>query len=255
MNTLPSGISQVLFDAGNTLLFIDYPYLSRVARQVGSSVPASVFRHKEVAARIEMDRLLTEEANTTDESRWRRYFEVLFLEAGLTGEQFQEVAPILYERHQQVGLWIWLRPWTRPVLRQLKDAGYRMSVVSNADGRVKQWLERKGLAPFMDTVIDSQVVGVEKPDPRIFEIALDRTGLTAKESLYVGDIYAIDVVGARRAGIEPVLLDPFGMHPADDCLKIRRLADLLKLLPRCAPVRRVRRSFSAKSGVSPRKSK
>ncbi|MBI4868427.1 MAG: HAD-IA family hydrolase [Candidatus Wallbacteria bacterium] len=237
MGALPPGIRLVLFDAGNTLLFVDFPYLARAAQEVGADVTAAALRRSEVHARIEMDRIVEQEKGSTDASRWRQYFKVMLGEAGVTDRQFEAMVPLLLARHQKVGLWIHVRPWTKPVLETLRRAGYRMAVVSNADGRVESWLVRKTLGSYFETVLDSHVVGVEKPDPRIFEMALDRTGFAAREAIHVGDLYSVDVLGARRAGITPVLLDPMQAHPATDCLRIRGLSELTRLLPRRAPAR------------------
>lgn len=238
MRRLPAGVKLLLFDAGNTLLFVDYPFLAKVARQVGAlSVTAAGIRRAEAAARVEVDRLVGQQDGTTDASRWRRYYQVMMEVAGVSTAQFEAAVPILQERHRQVGLWIVVRPWTRHVLGRLRNAGYRMAVVSNADGRVESWLRRKGLSAFFETIIDSHVVGIEKPDAGIFRIALERTGVAPEQAIHVGDLYSVDVVGARSAGVTPVLLDPLGMHPADDCVKIRRLADLVPMLPALGPGR------------------
>jgi putative hydrolase of the HAD superfamily len=100
-------------------------------------------------------------------------------------------------------------------------------VVSNADGRVEAMLESLGLAPHLGLVLDSHLEGVEKPHPEIFERAVERLGLAPARTLYVGDIYSIDVVGARGAGLVPVLLDPLGGYPDVDCATIAALHDLL----------------------------
>ena len=101
-----------------------------------------------------------------------------------------------------------------------------MAVVSNADGRVRGLLEAAGLAPHLEFVVDSAEVGVEKPDPRIFHAATEKLGLTPAACAYVGDIYEIDVVGAERAGLTPVLI---GDGPAPE--GTRRVPDLPALLP------------------------
>ncbi|MBI3891800.1 MAG: HAD-IA family hydrolase [Candidatus Wallbacteria bacterium] len=231
MRSLPAGIRLVLFDAANTLLFIDYSFLARAARQVGADVSPTALRRAEAHARVETDLLLEVHQDSTDARRWRHYFQVMLTESGVSAGQFEALVPILKARHEKVGLWMHVRPWTKSALEMLRRAGYRMAVVSNADGRVESWLSKKSLSGYFDTILDSHVVGIEKPDPRIFELALARTGFRASEAVHVGDLYSVDVLGARRAGITPVLLDPTGAHPATDCLKIRALSELPGLLP------------------------
>ena len=105
--------------------------------------------------------------------------------------------------------------------------GYRVGIVSNADGRVEALFEAVGLAAHVEFVIDSHTVGVAKPDPRIFRMGAERLGLPPEEILYVGDVYAMDVVGARAAGLRPLLLDPFDQFGAwDDVERIRTVRDL-----------------------------
>ena len=87
---------------------------------------------------------------------------------------------------------------THEALARLRAAGIRLGIVSNSDGRVEQALEAAGLRDYFDVVVDSALVGVEKPDPAIFRAALDALGVAAGEALYVGDLYEVDVLGARR---------------------------------------------------------
>src|SRR5260221_11532235 len=75
------------------------------------------------------------------------------------------------------------------------------------DGRVVADAKRFGLEKFFDVIIDSQVVGVEKPNPKIFQLALDALNIPPDEAMYAGDIYAIDMLGARAAGIPGKLID------------------------------------------------
>ena len=78
-------------------------------------------------------------------------------------------------------------------------------------------LRELGLARHLQLVLDSHIEGVEKPDPEIFRRALARLSLSAPRTVYVGDIYSIDALGARAAGLTPVLLDPLGGYADADC--------------------------------------
>ena len=108
-------------------------------------------------------------------------------------------------------------PGVPEALKKLRAAGLRLVVVSNADGTVEEGLTRGGLRPLLDAVVDSHVVGFEKPDPRIFTHALGLYGSDPARTLHVGDFYAADVAGARAAGVHALLLDPHGDWGELDC--------------------------------------
>src|SRR5207244_3631002 len=97
------------------------------------------------------------------------------------------------------------------------DVGRIVGVISNSNGSVQRALEEAGLAAHLQFVIDSSVVGIAKPDPRIFELGVRAAGTTPEETVYVGDSYFVDVVGAQRAGLGAVLFDPGRLWGERDC--------------------------------------
>jgi len=105
-------------------------------------------------------------------------------------------------------------------------------VVSNANGKLKVLLERLRLATRFDVMLDSAVEGVAKPDPRLFQLALERSGSRPEDTLHVGDLYHVDVEGARGAGLRAVLLDTANLYPNADCPRIRSLGELPALVER-----------------------
>jgi HAD superfamily hydrolase (TIGR01509 family) len=123
-----------------------------------------------------------------------------------------------------------LFPDVPPTLNALRAAGLRLAIVSNWDDSLTSHCDDLGLTPFFETIVGSLAVGYEKPDPRIFQAALDRLGLSAHQVIHVGDIYPSDVVGARRAGITPVLIDRYDLQPEADCLRVHSLTDIVPLV-------------------------
>ena len=105
-----------------------------------------------------------------------------------------------------------------------------VGVVSNSNGNAHVLLKQAGIGADLDFVIDSAVVGVEKPDPRIFELAVRQAGVAAHEAAYVGDLYSVDVLGARAAGLHPILLDPRGFWGPRDCAVARDLAEVILMV-------------------------
>jgi putative hydrolase of the HAD superfamily len=115
------------------------------------------------------------------------------------------------------GVWNTVDPDAAPALTAVRRAGLGAAVISNSNGSARSLLESLGLAGHLDFVVDSAEEGVEKPDPRIFERALARAGVAPGEAVYIGDLYSIDVRGARAAGMRAVLLDPGGHWGSRDC--------------------------------------
>jgi HAD superfamily hydrolase (TIGR01509 family) len=210
----------VLFDAGNTLVFLDY---ARLASGVGAALglPLSgpgLAAHADEAARA-MERA------GSDQERATAYLEALFLLGGVPAARLGEVRTCLWRMHSERHLWCSVPEPTKLALARLKAAGLLLGVVSNSEGRVAQALEAAGLREYFDVVIDSGVIGIEKPDPRIFQVALDALGVAPEEALYVGDLYEVDVVGARSAGIEAVLLGTLSGAAVPDCPTTRSIED------------------------------
>jgi HAD superfamily hydrolase (TIGR01509 family) len=192
----------ILFDAGNTLVFLDY---ARMAQGVGAAlgIPLTgegLARHNAAAVRA------MELASGNDRHRAAAYLEALFLLSGVPPESLEQVRDCLGRMHSEQHLWSLVAERSAESLARLRQAGLKLGVVSNSDGRVEQALQAAGLRQYFDVVIDSALVGVEKPDPRIFHAALDALKVAPEEALYVGDLYEIDVLGARAAGLDAVLL-------------------------------------------------
>jgi putative hydrolase of the HAD superfamily len=120
-------------------------------------------------------------------------------------------------------------PDVAPALERLRGRGLRLLVVSNWDCSLPEWLERAGIAGLVDGAVASATVGIAKPSPAIFMVALDALGVAPGEAVHVGDSVESDVEGARAAGIRPVLIVRYGDGPRGVEL-IRSLAELPSLL-------------------------
>ena len=203
----------VLFDAGNTLLFLDH---DRMAAAVGAALGTPLTAERLAGAAPGAARA-AEEARGPDRDRARVYLEALFTGAGVAAPRMDEVGVCLRALHAEGHLWCRLEPGTREALDRLRSGGLRLAVVSNSDGRVEEALAAADLRDYFDVVLDSALVGVEKPDPAIFRAALEALDVAPSQALYVGDLYDVDVVGARAAGMEAVLLLPGAAGGAHDC--------------------------------------
>jgi putative hydrolase of the HAD superfamily len=218
----------VLFDAGNTLLFLDY---ARMAAAVGAALGLPL-TGPALARGVAAASRRMEQARATDRERATAFLEALFLEAGVPFDRLAAVRDTLGRLHVERHLWSGIAADTHDALARLRAAGLRLGVVSNSDGRVEEALGAAGLLGYFDVIVDSALAGVEKPDPAIFRPALEALGVPPEDALYVGDLYEVDVLGAQAAGIPAVLLVPEDAAAPDGCATVGSLAaladDLLK---------------------------
>ena len=119
--------------------------------------------------------------------------------------------------------------WSRPVLERLRGRGYRLGVITNWDPSARPILEREGLAPLLEKIVVSSEVGVQKPDERIFRLALEGTGVRGEECLYVGDNYYDDALGSRKVGMRAVILNPCGRTGVEELPEVPLLPDITGL--------------------------
>lgn len=206
---MPRRFDAVVLDAGNTLVFVDPVRTAHIIHRHGGTGDGARFRAVEREARIVLTRGVEDGLAGTEDRFWQVYFTTLYRGMALPAEAWPAATEELMAVHARAHLWSHVAPGTEEALRRTRDAGHRLAVVSNADGRVEGLLGEVGLAGYFEFILDSAVVGVSKPDPGIFRMALERLGVEPARTLYVGDLYPVDVLGARRAGMEAVLLDPF----------------------------------------------
>ena len=217
-------IRAILFDAGGTLIHVDGERVCAAARVAGGP---DAFAAAEAAAVDSVRRWILEHPASTDAERLPLFLATLLRELGVPADLREAAARAVAAEHARANLWSAAFPDAAATLRTLRRRGYRLGVISNADGRVRALLEAAGLSSDLELVVDSSEVGREKPDPEIFLEATRRLGLPPADCAYVGDIYEIDVVGARAAGLEGVLLGN-GAAPAD----VPRAGSLTALLER-----------------------
>jgi putative hydrolase of the HAD superfamily len=221
----------VLFDAGNTLLRMDYAAIAQALGRRGVGVDVAAVEDAELRARVRLDPHLTPGASTESVATHDRYLRYMLEPLGVTAEA--EVAAVERWRRDYnapFGLWTRADAAAVPALARAKAAGLVVGVISNSNGTAARTLEATGLAPWIHFVLDSSVVGVEKPDPRIFRLGLERSGAAADEAAYVGDLYSVDVLGARAAGLAGVLIDPRGYWGPRDCPLARDADHAVRLL-------------------------
>jgi putative hydrolase of the HAD superfamily len=224
----PARVETVLLDAGGVLIDLDYAYLKRLIESCQDGVSEVELSRAEALARHEINSAV--QAGGRVGGLWRDYFHVLLAKVGIASEQHDALIDSLWEAHQRVGLWTVACDGAVAAVSELRRRGLRIGVVSNAEGRVARDLDDAGYRGAFETVVDSHLVGVEKPDPAIFAIALERMSVRAESAIFVGDLPDVDVKGALAAGIAPVLLDRHDLYPDAPARRIRALSDLPDLV-------------------------
>ena len=219
-------VETLFLDAGGVLVFPNWRRISETLAARGVHVAPDALAAAEPLAKRELDvQKLVRHSN--DAQRGWSYFNLVLRHAGVAlGDATDAALGELHAYHSSHNLWELVPEHVPVALQRLRARVARMVVVSNANGRLHVVMERLGLARYFDVMLDSHLEGVEKPDPRLFQIALERSGGSAQTTLHVGDFYWIDVMGARAAGLRAVLVDSAGLYPEADCPRIQSLAEL-----------------------------
>jgi putative hydrolase of the HAD superfamily len=232
-------ISAILLDAGGVLIFPQPDLLRPALLAAGLSPDTASFEQAHYRAMVIQDLAGTPPVAGT---WWREYLAGYLAACGVAEERCRDLAAQVAAATTG-GAWTHVGPQVMEGLQALAALGLPMGVVSNSDGSVQAELRRLGVCYAPDgpdvpdlpppaipvaVVVDSGAVGVAKPDPAIFGIALEALGVPASGTvLHVGDSLRFDVAGAQAAGLQPVHLDPYGYCPAPDGHQhIRTLAEL-----------------------------
>jgi putative hydrolase of the HAD superfamily len=234
MNRPPSRsrppLRAVIFDAGNTLLRMNYGVIAEHLGTRGRTASPEEVEEAELRARVRLDPHLAPGASTESAVTHGRYLRYLLEHLAITDEtEIEAIARWRRGYNLPVGLWNRADPEALDAIRRVRAAGLVAGVSSNSNGSVRSILETTGLAAHLDFIIDSSAVGVEKPDPRIFHLGLREANVEAAEAVYVGDLYSVDVLGARGAGLDGILLDPRGYWAPRDCRLARSLGEAVAL--------------------------
>ena len=220
-----SKVKAIFFDVGNTLLFPNRERIHAPLTKRGVLPDADLLRDLECRTKNQFDGMMTTNGST-DRSFWWLFYSQLLSEIGLHDNAIRDqlVASI-----RNSGNWDTIRPGTA---EQLRDIGkrYPIAVISNADGRIEDVLRRCGIAPCFRTITDSGLVGYEKPHPEIFRQALKSMNAAPEESLYVGDVYSVDYLGATGAGMQALLMDIPGAYRDKGVPRVESLEELQTVL-------------------------
>ena len=221
-------IDAVIFDAGGTLIEINPPrqdIISKVLAEHGHKVD----RKSVCRALVKADRAFDDDFGLCDGQDeawyWRKYDDLLFKELKIDGgaerlmkairERFHEFSP-------KVESWV-AYPDTKPILKALKKRDFKIGMVSNATELLRRVLDNLELTQYFEFIIISDEVGVRKPSKKIFQMAVRAAGTSPNRTIYIGDKLAVDVQGAKKAGMNAVLIDRDNAFPDAKCIRARDL--------------------------------
>lgn len=217
-------IDTLCLDAGGVLVFPNWKRISEVLARYGVHGDPDAFAAADPHVKHEIDVI---HASASDAQRGADYFERVLARAGIElGPATEAALRDLRQYHDKQNLWEIVPEDVIPALDRLRALGLRLVVISNANGTLRTAFSRLGLTSHFDVLLDSHEEGIEKPDPRLFHRALERAGSNTATALHVGDMYSVDVLGARAAGLHAVLLDPANLYASRDCTRVRSLDEL-----------------------------
>ena len=237
MLSLP--VETVIFDLDGTLRH-NIPSSDdtqfRLANQLGANVPSDLqllgtrWAHYYWAQSPELAEDIRRFGETNAEF-WVYYMYRYLLALAVPTDRATDLAPRL---HQQMEVDFnpenRLGPQVPETLQTLKDSGFTLGLVSNRSRACQAECEALGLLQYFDFAYVAAEVEAWKPDPRIFDRALELCGTAPACTIYVGDNYYADIIGAHKAGLQPVLFDPNGTFPEAECAVIRSMGELVALV-------------------------
>ena len=209
----------IFFDVGNTLLF---PNRARMLAPLDEQKHPTLERWQALERRTKQEFDLGMKTGKVDHGFWWTFHTYLLEELNCKDDQ---VLSTLVENTQNSANWDQILPGTRETLDRLRKE-YSIAVISNADGRIDAVLRRCGICDCFASITDSGLVGHEKPHPAIFEAALHQMKAAPGDSLYVGDVYSVDYVGATNAGMQAIVFDVAGAYRGLSVPRVESLSEL-----------------------------
>ena len=214
-------ITAIFFDIGNTLLFPDHEKTLAPLWNRGVHPSQAQLDGAERVARQEMD-LLVSRTRKVDQQYWEIYYSHLLHTLGISDISLRLELVSLARTSSN---WSRMHPETFAVLGALRKS-YRLGAISNSDGHMAERLASVGLDIYLEQIIDSGKVGHEKPAPQIFQAALEAMKLAPEGTLYLGDIYSVDYLGAQNVGMHAMLMDVAGVYATRQLPRIESIGEL-----------------------------
>jgi putative hydrolase of the HAD superfamily len=222
---MPAPLKAIFFDVGNTLLFPDRTHILAPLHERGFTPSLELLHAIERKTKKEFDEILQHDGKA-DHSFWYLFYSHLLDELHIPDDALRDA---MLRATRTSANWCDVRVGTREILLRI-GRRYPISVISNADGKIAEVLEHCGIVDCFLTITDSGLVGHEKPHRAIFESALRGMNVSPEQSLYVGDVYSVDYLGATRAGMQAILFDVSGAYRESGLPRVESLEELEKTL-------------------------
>lgn len=231
-------IEAVLIDVGGVLVLPDHDRIAGALDRAGVHVDRDLLDRAHYTGVASLD-----EFTEGDREVWVRYNRAYARACNVPEDVLDDAVDHLLNEFATGAVWSRVVPGSREALRELAALDIRLAIVSNAGGDTEQRMREYGICQIgpgvgaeVGAILDSTVVGVSKPDPRIFELALEALDVPAERAIHVGDTPGADVDGALAADVRPVLMDPYDLHPGFDVERVRSLLDVAELVRARQPV-------------------
>jgi putative hydrolase of the HAD superfamily len=203
-------------------------------KNLGISVAADVLRHPILTANEFIyqqiaKRPLSRRSREEVMALYSEYQRIVLKEAGIAADE--KIVLRLLGMMQQAKMDLVLFDDVMAALDDLKKRSLKLGLISNIEQNMNATLDKLGLSAKLDIVVTSQNAGFSKPQPEIFRYALEKAAVKPAEAVYVGDQYQVDIIGAKGAGMQGVLIDRDNYYQEKlDCPKITSLKDLVDYL-------------------------
>lgn len=230
---LVAGVDLLCLDAGNCVIFCDHARIAALATAAGVAIDAATLVRTEGDAKLAQERGELIDFDWAGQSApgargWGRMVGTMLVAAGFPRARIAAAIESIWIEHVRHNLYSVVPAGLGGALDAARARGVRVAIVSNSEGMLDRLFADLGILRHFDAVVDSGKVGVEKPDPAIFRIALDRFGVGPERALMLGDTFITDIVGARAAGMRAALIDPFG-HMAGRHADVPRVSGVVEV--------------------------
>ena len=220
-------MNAVGFDFGQTLGTLDHEFMAKRLRELDAVLdPVAAARSAEHAWEV-----YGANKSKGHATAWRAMIEEQLLGGGIPAQRRSELAEWLWQQQPLQNLWRRPIPGMIELVRELRGQGVPVGIISNSEGRLAELVAELGWARDFDVVVDSGRLGIDKPDPRIFQHACAALGVEPSALLHVGDAWEADVQGALNAGASAVWFDerhraralPLRVYGAASAAELRRV--------------------------------